>query len=889
MQQIQSACNRLLPSQPDPTWIERPYLLARLGQALSRRLTLLVAPAGAGKTVLISQWLAQHRDPVAWLTVGVEDNTPAHLGHRLVQAVQQVWPDACAATAGYLAVTSEPEVSALGTHLRADVEAYGERMVLVLDDYHQITSPAIHQLVHQLINDPQARVPCIIASHIEPPWPLTRLRLDQQLLKLHDHDLFWSQDEVRQFFTRILPEPLAPHLITLLHERIEGWAIGYRLIALRLSELVSFEHKATSVADLEAYVRAYLTEEIVDQQPPELQRWLMTTSLFARFCHPLLDWLLDTTTSASHLQHMICQGMVVVPLDHEQGWYRYQPVWTDLLQQRLLTQAGQAHVEGLYRAAAAWFSQANLVEEAIAYAQLAGDPMLAVQIVASHLHRIRSTESAGGNVASVLKQWLALLLRKPVETSVELLFIQASLATVSFDDQRIEPLLAQLASAIEADPRPAAELTAIRGELAALHTFAAFHRGDLEAVHNHAKQAYALLPASIGYIRDWTLAHDLLAYTLEGNRAYTLHQVEATLASRPGHYDRSRRIMLFVAAMANLYSGDLALLRSAAEQLIHAHPSPDHQCMWVAAGHYLLARMHYEQHELEVAEEHFARVLAYPMESNPRIYHDSLIGMALLNQARGDEAAARTYAAQSQAFAIASESPSLIEAAITFEARLSLLQQRPPPQSEARPTAEAPFAQPWLELAPLSRIEVLLAEGSASSLATAHAHIHQFIHALAHLHQPWLKLRLQLIRASVLHALGRTRDALILFQHLLESGQSMGLKRTFLDAGQLGHLLLSEATRYGPLRSYAKHLLEQRVVHNVRSTATPTVEQLLTRREYSVLSMLVQHHSTQEIAMQLQIAPGTVKKHVSNIYGKLHVTNRREALQRARELGLVHA
>ncbi|NCC32900.1 MAG: response regulator transcription factor [Chloroflexia bacterium] len=117
----------------------------------------------------------------------------------------------------------------------------------------------------------------------------------------------------------------------------------------------------------------------------------------------------------------------------------------------------------------------------------------------------------------------------------------------------------------------------------------------------------------------------------------------------------------------------------------------------------------------------------------------------------------------------------------------------------------------------------------------------------------------------------------------------MGLQRTFLDAGQRGYLLLSEATRHGPLRSYAKHLLEQRVVRKIRSTAPPIDEQLLTRREQSVLSLLVHHHSTQEIAMTLQITPSTVKKHISNIYGKLHVTNRREAVQRARELGLVHA
>jgi LuxR family transcriptional regulator, maltose regulon positive regulatory protein len=402
--------------------IERPELVARLRAATGARLTLLLAPAGFGKTTLLAQAFAA-ADPVtgrlAWLTVDRADNTPHRFLLAIFQALNVAHPGVAPTTRALLeAPMTDPE--ALVAQLAAELAAAERAINLVVDDYHMISDPAIHQLMTLLIEYAPPTLRMIVASRSEPQLPLARLRARGELVELQVDALQFTLAETRAMFQRPDRARLSDDHMRLLAERTEGWPAGLRLAALALERQADPARFIADFAGTHRFIMDYLVDDVLRQQSPELRRFLLTTAILDRLSGPLCDVLLDIAnapaadtpalSSQDWLETVERQGLFLTPLDHERRWFRYHQLFAEVLRAELRRTMGAAHVAALHRRAAQWYAAQVSAEgmvalnTAITHALAAGDEDAAAQLVELGLGSpaFRSDRDA-------LQRWLALL------------------------------------------------------------------------------------------------------------------------------------------------------------------------------------------------------------------------------------------------------------------------------------------------------------------------------------------------------------------------------------------------------------------------------------------------------------------------------------------------
>jgi LuxR family maltose regulon positive regulatory protein len=874
---------KLFRPPPRPGAILRPRLIERLseGRGPGRALTLISAPAGFGKSTLLSAWIDQsvRQDPklrVAWLSLDEGDSEPSQFLLYLAAALHSAEPSCGADAIAALQSPQPPSAESVLTELINEIDGITGDLLLVLDDYHAVHSPKVDEALAFLLEYPPAHMRLVIATREDPMLPLARLRARGELVELRAADLRFSLDEADDFLGRVMGLELTAEDIASLENRTEGWIAGLHLAALSMRGQKDIAGFIRSFTGSHRFVMDYLVEEVLQRQIESVQRFLLRTSILDRLCGPLCDSvLLDPSAPGQEtLENLERANLFIVPLDNERRWYRYHHLFADLLRQRLHESAASSTgdagtcVAELHGRASRWYEDNGLDFEAFQHAAAANDIERAERLIEGKgipLH-------FRGAVAAIL-DWLASLPKTVLDARPSLCVRYATLSLVAGQSTGVEERL-QAAEAVLQGAEPDDRVRDLIGQIAAARATLALTRYQPEAMITQARRALEYLRPDNLFFRiraNWTLG---FAYQVQGNRAAAGQAYTEAIAISQAS-GNIRMTIVATISLGAIQEMENDLHRAAESfrsglQLAGDHPQP-----FENEAHIGLARILYEWNDLEAAEQHGQQGLRLARQFDSAIdrYVICEVFLARLRLARGDVDGAAAMLAQTQQTA-RQKNFTLRLPEIAAAQVLTLIRQDNLP-------AAAQLAHEFK--LPLSQARVLLAQGDASAALRVLQPLRRQMEE-----KGWQdeRLKVMVLQAVAHHAHGEEDKAVHLLGDALVLAEPGGFIRIFVDEGTPMSGLLSGAAARGIMPDYTARLLAAFKIKHDLPSRQPLVEPL-SRRELEVLRMIAEGLSNQEIGERLFVALDTIKGHNRRIFEKLEVKRRTEAIARGRELGLL--
>lgn len=851
----------------------RPRLIKRLNESAHRKLILISAPAGFGKTTLVSEWLAGSGRPAAWLSLDENDNDPARFLSYLIAALQRIQPDIGQAVSRMLQIPQPPPVEATLTALLNDIAGITTPFTLVLDDYHVITAQAIDQALTFWLENAPPQMGMIIATREDPGLPLHRLRARDQLTELRAADLRFTPDEAASFLTQAMGLRLSAEDVATLEARTEGWIAGLQLAALSMQGVADPTQFIQTFSGSHRFVLDYLLEEVLHKQPDDVQYFLLHTSILDRLCGPLCDALLGAPIGSGQkmLESLEQANLFTVSLDAERRWYRYHHLFADLLRQRLTQLEPVTAINALHGRVSQWYEDNGFELEAFRHAAAGNDVDRAERLIDGkgiplHLR----------GAAMTILNWLSSLPEAVMNAKPVLWWRHAALLLVNGQTTGVEEKLDAAEKALEGVERDAATRNLI-GRIAAARATLALTRYQADTMLEQARRALDYLSADYLSTRanaHWTMgyAHFLCKDYAASRQAFS----DGIALGQAGNAIFST--LLATTGLGNVQEVDNQLHQAAETYRQVLRWAGDQPLQIVYDAHLGLARLNYEWNDLDAAQKHGEQSLQlarqYDRVIDRFIVCEVFLARLTLARGRVDEAAAmlaQTYqTARQKNFVL--RIPEVVAAQVPVLLRLGRHDEALHlAQSHALPLGEA---QARLALgdgtAALALLDGLYAQAEAGGWA-----------------DEWLNLMAW--QTIALHALGERDHAVRRLSEALALAEPEGFIRLFVDKGQPMAQLLAEAAARGTRPDYVAKLLAAFDVEpragDAQSTQ-PLVEPL-SQREMEVLRLIAQGLSNQEIAEWLFLALDTVKGHNRRIFDKLGVSRRTEAVARARTLGLL--
>ena len=376
--------------------VQRPRLKEALDNGLDRPLILVAAPAGFGKSTLLSAWLETCDLPHAWISLDEADNDLGVFLAYFLAALQTLFPDALPETRAFLTGISLPAVGVIARSLINELDGLERDFILVLDDYHLIRAQPVHELLSLLLQHPPQGLHLVIATRQDPPLPLGVLRARNQVAEIRGHDLRFSLAEIAAFVERTLGAPLADDALAVLAEKTEGWAAGLRFATLTLRYGGDVDSHLAGLHAENRYVTDYLMSEVLSQVSPAMRRFLLKTSILDQVCSSLGEAVIGPDDPECQPQEFLAwleqAAMFTVALDSHGEWYRYHHLFRELLRDQLARQANAGEIATLHARASAWFARHGSLEEALQHALLGHDTPAAVRLLAEQRHALMDSE-----------------------------------------------------------------------------------------------------------------------------------------------------------------------------------------------------------------------------------------------------------------------------------------------------------------------------------------------------------------------------------------------------------------------------------------------------------------------------------------------------------------
>jgi LuxR family maltose regulon positive regulatory protein len=611
--------------------VPRRDLLAVLRDGGPRRLTLLAAPPGFGKTTLLAEWAAsEDGTAVAWLSLDEDDNDPARFFAYTTSAVRRVEPELGGRALAALHTPGADLLEVVLPLLLNDLARLDRDLVLVVDDYHLITNPQIHEALAYLIERSPVAFRLVLATREDPPLPLGRLRASGDLGELRAGELRFSEQETTAFLTEALGLELSADDVARLQARTEGWPAALYLAALSFRGRPDASALIERFAGDDRYLVDYLTTEVLARQSAELRSFLLQTSILRRFCGPLCDAVAGREASAALLTELEQSNLLLVPLDTKREWYRYHHLFGELLQHELAATDPDV-LPVLHRRASAWYREAGLIVDAAGHATAAGDVHAAVELVARHY----AFFVGQGQLATVLR-WLDAL---PEAVAAEDWLLCFAGCVVTAHAGRLDEAERWLERAEHAPPlardgqEPAAPLAALAATLRLL-------RGDIGGTVENARRALDAAPMA-DPVWQLVLASGLW-WSGQADEAKRMLETATRTAQAAGIPVTTVYALGVRAAIALDEQDELAAEELAREaiELMHLTELDEHP--WVAMAHIVHGTLLGRRGELATAAEEVERGLALGerLRAWQVIVHASL-ALAEVRQRQHEPAAAR--------------------------------------------------------------------------------------------------------------------------------------------------------------------------------------------------------------------------------------------------------
>jgi LuxR family maltose regulon positive regulatory protein len=868
------------PSRPE--FVERPRLLDRLAQAIEQhRIILVSAPPGFGKTTLATQWLERQHVPAAWLALDNSDSDPERFVRYLIAAIEDGTPQRLPKSSTLLTATAPLPFDYVCEVLVSELAAAETRLILVLEDYHAVQSTAIHGLIERLVQMMPPSMQVIVLSRVDPPWPLGHWRAQGWLAEVRARDLRFSLDEARRFFAAARGAVLSSGIIEKLHAQAEGWIAALRLVQLSLRDSPRPEEQARALSGTDHLVADYLMAEVLAVQPPEILSFLTVTAPLSRFSAPLCQHLLLGQAAApparETLARVLHMNLFVVALDADGEWYRYHHLFQDLLLHHLPDLARPERRVEIDRLAGEWFAQEGFVEEALGHLIKAGAIDTAAELLAANVKAVLDADLT----RQVLQRWLSLFPAGAERGRLALLVSHAYLRMAKWDLRGMGELIDEAAQILRTSPsRSSVRFDADVGALAAfMHYWSGNPAGALEA----GSRALNALPPRRGGLARWLATrYKAGGLAVSGRKREALALLERGIEDASATGERGIDMLLLSQSVIHWYAVELSAAAVMARRMLALHDATPIQHYHLGQAHHMLGLVAYAQNRLDDAAAEFARVVAMRYQVNTRWYQDALIGLCLVARAAGDAVRAAGYAAEVRIAALQAGDPVSVSIADWFDVRLALDAADATVNVSAPPAADD-FMSFWLEVPSVTYAETLLRDPSPAARESALSVIERSLEKVDTHHNQFQSIVFSLLRALALADRGADRAALDALAATVRRSEPAGLVRPFIDRGpRLIPLLEALAARDGR-QGYLGALLAacegRPIAGSVDPSAAPVASpRSLSNRELDVLELLTQRLSNKEIADRLKVSSETVKKHTRNLYQKLEVHGRREAV-----------
>jgi LuxR family transcriptional regulator, maltose regulon positive regulatory protein len=879
--------------------VARPLLVSQLeeGVRLGRRLSLVSAPAGFGKTCLVTEWLAATDHAYAWVSLDEGDNDPVRFFRYLLAALQKVYPGVGESAASLLGGPQQPALESLIAVLVNDLAAAGQPVVLVLDDYHLIRNTNTHQAMQLLIERIPSGMHIVLVTREDPPLGLARLRVRGQMTEIRVADLRFTLEESGQFLETSLGASLPAGSVASLEERTEGWIAGLQLASLSLQGRQDVDEFITAFNGSHHYIIDYLADEVLRRQPPEIREFLGQTAILERMCAEPCDAVIykggatpvndpdgsssPFSNSASMLSYLEKSNLFLIPLDETRTWFRYHHLFADTLR----TESRGNPIKERHARAAHWYELHGYPADAIHHFRAAEDLTSAMRVVeeaASDLVRL-------GELSTLLA-WIDLLPEEWVRSNPVLATYKGMILLIGEHVTEAHSFAASAQDSIS-DEAPAI----LRGRLAGLQAFLATAQGDNARTLDLCQQAADLLGEE-----DDTLLGFILAKL--GQSQQQAGDIPAALATFRRALEVVRRIGRGMAT-AVVYS-NLALItqilgrRREAEAicrqgLAECQDSRGRAVPVAILIDVALGVIQYQSNQLDQAESRLNQV----METSRQLgFSTIMVGgrntLSLIQYARGDHPGAYTSLEETISQAEQAGAQGIARTAASVRADLKLRDGKLDPAAEWLESSHLPFdtidLQRQTEYFTACRVMARQKRFAEAQQLVDELRRVDVLHGCnAYLIVDWI------LQADLYAALGDSVRAVQSLERAVRLAAEEDLRRPFLDYGT-AVLPLVEQVR-GAAPRFVDALVErdpgQEITNSpiepARVSASEVLEEPLSERELDVLRLLALGLSSRDIAGRLVLSEGTARWHVNNILAKLGVHSRSQAVAAARQLGLI--
>ena len=900
---------------PRPKIVLRSRLIERLNEGLGCNLTLISAPAGFGKTTLVSEWIAVCKRPVAWLSLGEGDNDLTRFLTYLVAALQTIAPNIGAGTLAALQSPQPPSTESILATLLNEIAAIPDHFILVLDDYHLIDSELIDQALTFLLDHLPPHMHLVITTREDPSLPLPRYRVRGQLTELRAADLRFTPAEAADFLNRMMGLNLRDADIAALEARTEGWIAGLQLAALSMQGRSDTAGFIQAFTGSHHFVLDYLAGEVLERQPERVRNFLLQTSILERLSGPLCDAVIgnhperignhpDRTGRVggrAMLETLERGNLFVIPLDDQRQWYRYHHLFADVLRTYLM-EAQPEQVSSLHQRASAWYEQNGYPSDAIRHALAAKDFERAAGLI--------ELAWSAMDVSYQSSTWLGWVKALPDGLVRSRPVLSVGYAWALLDGGELEASETRLQDAEHCLDTPADQMVVVDKEqfrslpasIATARAYRSLALGNVPDTVKYARQALELTP------EDDQVRHTQ-AISLLGLAQYTSGDLEAAERSLSDFHISLRKSGDTLTLIGITFL--LADIRVALGRL-HAAESIYLQTLRLATGmgelmplgtadlYRGLGELAIEQGDLEAAAQHLLTCQKLGKQTATTDWpHRLCVSQARLKEAQGDLEGALALLDEAQRVLIRGPLPDVRPVA-ALKARVWLKQGR---LAEALGWAreqglsvndEVCFTHEF-EYLMLARVLIATGKGDrkAGSLEEAKRLLERLLQAAETGGRMGSALQILLLQALAFQTQDNLPHALAALERAMALAEPEGYVRSFVDEGEGMRLLIEKQSRNRdhPLSAYAEKLLAaftqpaaapKTAIINQKSTMIEP----LSERELEVLKLLRSELSGPEIAQHLIVSLNTLRTHTKNIFNKLGVNNRRAAIIRAEELDL---
>jgi LuxR family transcriptional regulator, maltose regulon positive regulatory protein len=888
---------------PAPGLVWRPRLVEKLRSALRPdvRLVLLSAPLGFGKTTAVLEWLQTVDMPAAWLSLDEGDNDLVRFSSYIGAALRQAGLPVSPSVPGMAGAPVGQRVEVVMAGLINDLASAGRPFVLVLDDYHLIHSPSVHDAMAFLIDHQPPHMHLVVTSRIDPPFSLAQLRARRQIVELRVTDLRFTSGETASLLNKITGLTLPPADVAVLEERTEGWVAALHLAALSLQSRADIASHIRTFSGEQRYILEYLVEEVLQQQRFEIQSFLLNTSILDQLSGDLCDHVLadlrgeaSPLASTNILQELERANLFLVPLDDSRHWYRYHRLFGDFLRTRLL-KAQPEQAARLHSRAAEWYEGHGRTLEAIHHRLAAEEHARAAHLIENNWLQF----FVRGEIATLVELTQAIP-EDVVRRRPHLLVIQAWAQLLMLNIPHVEERLALALHLLDEDQSlPPADRDHLFGAVEALRAFVAFLQGNQDAAIDLSRRALTHLPEAEALLRGMAL-FNLGNALLQDNQ----HQ-EAIQTLKESIAVNRKAGNIFIAlwsahglAILLLGSGQVDEADELLGEAMRMATGPDGRALPAAClVHSSMAQIEYERNHLEAAAAHCARSIELAeLVGLDGIGMESNIFLLLISLARSDLPAARQHLARAEELTRSMTYDEARHLVSRLKVTLALAEddlekaERMMKQLEKFPNISSSEKRAGRLLGVEVELKRAALTGSFSRLT----------HAIETLEETLTERQLKgqtvwmipiLAQLAEAHALlGQRSRAISLLEKALALAEGSGVVRSF-DSGRETQALLREIQMHGKQRAYAGFILQ-----SLWGDAPPPLPaaapdsvlvEPLSERELEVLRLMARGLSGPEIAGFLTVASSTVKSHTKSIYQKLDAHSRYEAVEKARRLELI--